>query len=67
MGFRGWAASIVEEFSNVLANIAVSTFALKMETAVFAETLDNSTFDPAYPRKPKLYIELQPRKPKNNN
>jgi hypothetical protein len=36
-----------------------------MATAVFAETLEHSTFDAAYSRKPKFYIELQSGKPKN--
>jgi hypothetical protein len=35
-GFRGSAASNVERFSNVSANIA---FSLKMATALLAETL----------------------------
>jgi hypothetical protein len=32
-----------------------------------AEMLDNFQLDAAYTRKPKLYIELQPRKPREKN
>jgi hypothetical protein len=42
------------ELSNVSANIAVAIPQL-------------STFDAAHPRKPKLHIELQPRKPKDRD
>jgi hypothetical protein len=39
-----------------------------MATVMFAETLQKPpSFDAAYSLKPKLYIELQPRKPKNKN
>jgi hypothetical protein len=31
------------------------TFTLKMETAMFAETLDNSIFGAAHPQKPKIH------------
>jgi hypothetical protein len=47
---------------------AQNIFALKMATAIFAETLDNfQPFDAAHPRKLKFYTELQPRKPKDKH
>jgi hypothetical protein len=39
-----------------------------LATATFAGTFGKlSTFDAAHPRKPKLHIELQPRKRKDKN